>query len=49
MAGHRNTIMFGTGFVAGVPLTPLLHQSRHCYRPYYPDEAVLGFQTRGQR
>jgi membrane associated rhomboid family serine protease len=36
------------GFVAGFTLGPLLVQSERRYRPYYPDEGVLGFDTQGQ-
>jgi membrane associated rhomboid family serine protease len=36
------------GFVAGLALGPLLVQSERRYRPYYPDEGVLGFDTQGQ-
>jgi hypothetical protein len=36
------------GFVAGLLLAPLLVQSVHRYRPYYPDEGALGFQPSGR-
>jgi membrane associated rhomboid family serine protease len=36
------------GFVAGLLLAPLLVQSVQRYRPYYPDEGVLGFQPSGR-
>jgi membrane associated rhomboid family serine protease len=36
------------GFIAGLTLGPLLVRSEHRYRVYYPDEGVLGFDTRGQ-
>jgi len=35
------------GFVAGLTLGPLLVRSEQRYRAYYPDEGVLGFDTRG--
>jgi membrane associated rhomboid family serine protease len=37
------------GFVAGLVLTPLLHQPRRDYRPYYADEGVLGLNPHGYR
>jgi membrane associated rhomboid family serine protease len=36
------------GFVAGLMLGPLLVRSEQRYRLYYPDEGVLGFDTRGR-
>jgi membrane associated rhomboid family serine protease len=36
------------GFLAGFILGPLLVRSEQRYRVYYPDEGVLGFDTRGQ-
>jgi membrane associated rhomboid family serine protease len=36
------------GFVAGLGLGPLLVQSEHRYRGYYPDEGELGFDTAGR-
>jgi membrane associated rhomboid family serine protease len=35
------------GFVTGFVLGPLLASSEQHYRVYYPDEGVLGFDTRG--
>ena len=37
------------GFVAGFLLTPLLQHSKRAYRPFYPDEGVLGFNPAGRR
>jgi membrane associated rhomboid family serine protease len=37
------------GFVAGLALTPLLRRSPRNYRPYYPDEGILGFTPNGRR
>jgi membrane associated rhomboid family serine protease len=36
------------GFLAGVLLVPLLRRSRPAYRPYFGDEGVLGFRSRGE-
>ena len=36
------------GFVAGFTLGPLLVRSEQRYRNYYPDEGMLGFDTRGR-
>jgi membrane associated rhomboid family serine protease len=36
------------GFVAGFTLGPLLVRSEQRYRTYYPDEGMLGFDTRGR-
>jgi membrane associated rhomboid family serine protease len=36
------------GFVAGLALTPLLHQSKAPYRNYEADEGVLGFDPQGR-
>jgi membrane associated rhomboid family serine protease len=36
------------GFVAGVALTPVLHQSKQRYRPYHADEGILGFDPSGR-
>jgi membrane associated rhomboid family serine protease len=36
------------GFIAGLTLGPLLVRSEQRYRVYYPDEGVLGFDTRGR-
>jgi membrane associated rhomboid family serine protease len=36
------------GFVAGLALTPVLHQSRQRYRNYQADEGVLGFDPQGR-
>jgi membrane associated rhomboid family serine protease len=36
------------GFAAGLILGPLLVRSEQRYRVYYPDEGVLGFDTRGR-
>jgi membrane associated rhomboid family serine protease len=36
------------GFVTGAILGPLLRQPGRRYRPYYPDEGELGFDTRGR-
>ena len=37
------------GFLAGFVLGPLLRTPQRYYRPYYPDEGVLGFDTGGRR
>jgi membrane associated rhomboid family serine protease len=37
------------GFLAGLAFGPLLAASRRSYRPYYADEGVFGFNTRGTR
>jgi membrane associated rhomboid family serine protease len=36
------------GFVAGYLLGPALRQAEERYRPYYPDEGELGFNTAGR-
>jgi membrane associated rhomboid family serine protease len=36
------------GFIAGLILGPLLARSEQRYRVYYPDEGVLGFDTKGR-
>jgi membrane associated rhomboid family serine protease len=36
------------GFIAGLTLGPLLVRSEERYRVYYPDEGVLGFDTKGR-
>jgi membrane associated rhomboid family serine protease len=36
------------GFIAGFALGPLLVRSHQGYRPYYPDEGVFGFDTKGR-
>jgi membrane associated rhomboid family serine protease len=36
------------GFVAGLVLAPILRRPERSYRPYYPDEGVLGFNTVGR-
>lgn len=36
------------GFIAGFTLGPLLVRSEQRYRAYYPDEGLLGFDTRGR-
>jgi membrane associated rhomboid family serine protease len=36
------------GFVVGFALGPLLVRSERRYRVYYPDEGVLGFDTKGR-
>jgi membrane associated rhomboid family serine protease len=36
------------GFVAGLALTPVLHQSRQRYRNYQADEGILGFDPQGR-
>jgi len=37
------------GFVAGLVLAPVIRQSTRRYRPYYPDEGILGFDPSGRR
>jgi membrane associated rhomboid family serine protease len=37
------------GFVAGAVLAPLLRRPNRSYRPYYPDEGILGFDPAGRR
>jgi membrane associated rhomboid family serine protease len=37
------------GFLAGLLLGPLLARSERRYRPYYPDEGILGFDPTGRR
>jgi membrane associated rhomboid family serine protease len=37
------------GFVAGLVLAPVIRQSTRRYRPYYPDEGILGFDPAGGR
>jgi rhomboid family protein len=37
------------GFVAGLLLAPVIRQSTRRYRPYYPDEGILGFDSGGRR
>jgi membrane associated rhomboid family serine protease len=37
------------GFVAGLALAPVIRQSARRYRPYYPDEGILGFDPGGRR
>jgi membrane associated rhomboid family serine protease len=36
------------GFVAGLVLAPVIRQSARRYRPYYPDEGILGFDPGGR-
>ena len=36
------------GFVVGFVLGPWLRRSEQSYRPYYPDEGVLGFDPSGR-
>jgi len=37
------------GFVAGLVLASVIRQSTRRYRPYYPDEGILGFDPSGRR
>jgi membrane associated rhomboid family serine protease len=37
------------GFLAGLVLAPVVRRPRRVYRPYYPDEGVLGFTPWGNR
>jgi membrane associated rhomboid family serine protease len=36
------------GLVAGLVIGPLLARSKRRYRPYYPDEGILGFEPSGR-
>jgi hypothetical protein len=35
--------------LAGLVLAPVIRQSARRYRPYYPDEGILGFDPGGRR
>jgi membrane associated rhomboid family serine protease len=37
------------GFVTGLVLAPVIRQSPRRYRPYYPDEGILGFDPARSR
>jgi membrane associated rhomboid family serine protease len=37
------------GFIVGLTLAPAVRRSSRIYRPYYPDEGILGFTPRGYR